>query len=158
MARMIRMTAVKTPSPYRRRLWMVCIRYVDGTVGACQPVDSPKERGGAKLAPRYKHIVNPLYALRVFSGRCRSKGRMCAWRERQRCALGLQFAVSLLAYKLFFTFVFVFRSRIVIVFCPLHPLVPSSLLLPCPYSTPYLIPTYTYVQLTWIIFLRLPYS
>jgi hypothetical protein len=37
MARMTRMTAVKTPSPYRRSLWMVCVRYVDGTVGARQP-------------------------------------------------------------------------------------------------------------------------
>src|ERR1700676_3991230 len=37
ITRMIHMTAVKTPSPYRLSLWMGYIRYVDGTVGACQP-------------------------------------------------------------------------------------------------------------------------
>jgi hypothetical protein len=37
MAHMTRsMVAIKTPSPYRRSLWMVCIWYVDGTVGIRQ--------------------------------------------------------------------------------------------------------------------------
>ena len=42
MACMTCITAVKTPSPYRWSLWMVCIRYMDRTVGAHQPHGRPR--------------------------------------------------------------------------------------------------------------------